>query len=809
MMSHLAMLAALLLLVSSSSWSPFVGVSAMIDTDQSLHCAADDTFFSGWSFSFAEGGSYTLVALTLLPGPSWQHRNRTVQVMLATDAQLKPIRDLSMAQVCSHAPEVVWSAKLGGGPDGTSTARFHLPYTQRDWYRLLILNCAADTFDFRFSDIAVNPGGEYLSLSQVPYKSLFRTFVFIWPALIVLWGIHLACYRHWNISMQLALALLPLSKGALCVPNLLFWLHASNTGTQSRGLAWTIVLTETGERMVWAGVAWLLASGWRITQRAPNPVTQRVVLSLLGMIGLSYFVYSLWGGFLIFLVLISYILLLRIVFAALVESGTGLLRQVFVLQRADIDASQCKPLVDKMSMFKQLQVSVLIFLSIDVIFQLWAAIFLRATPWAGDAADQSLSTALVMVLCVVFRMKPFNPFYSHVVLAKLARNNNNNEAGAGAGAGAREDAGAAAAAAAAAGAGAEGQRNNDAAAAALVSSSSSAAGRGARHGGGGGRGERGDSYLSLSDDPLSSPSQSPHTSSSSHAVAAPVHSHSVAVYAHVPASSTDVTAGASATSLHERFVSRGGGVSDDVDDDEDEENYESRLRMRSSSLCVWRSVGPDGLWRPGCPAPPLELCMPSAAALGPEQAREEQRRERIRRTSGAGGRRRFGLGLGLGLGLDEFDAGGFAAAAAAADVSLGDEEDELPPVLVLENDDDGAAGSAPLLLGTLLSDRAESAASALLDNEAAAARREASVAAAAVGSAFGASAGIPPAALPFLPRSLRQQVAQQERMLEADARAAEVAEVARLVPQAASVAAAAASSNRSAPRRRADFPTYI
>jgi len=708
---------------------------SMIDNDQSLSCASDDTFFSGWAFQYAKGGQYTLVSLTLLPGDSWQHRNHSVQVILATDTQLDPIRPMSMSEVCNTLPEVTWSTKLGGSPSGPTTARYFLPSTEADWYRLLVLNCDGDSFDMRFSDVAVNPNGEYLSLSEVPYKPLYRVFIGIWCVMIALWLLHLFLYRHWNVALQLALTALPLSKAIVCIPTLLFWLRASSTGSYPRSFAWGVLLTETLERMVWVGLAYLLACGWRITIRSPPAVTQRLVLGLLGMLGLSYLVYSLMGGFLVFLMLIAYVLLLRVIFASLVESGNLMLRQLHVLQRADIDYTLLQPLVSKMFLFKHVQLAVLIYLSINVIFQLWAAIFLRSTPYVGDAADQALSSALVIAMFAAYRMRPFNPFYAHVMLAKLGANAN----------AAQEDAGAVAAAAAAAGAGAEGQRNNDAAAAV-------AGPAGAFHGRGGG-GEQGDSYQSLPETPSASASAPPH---------------SIAVYARA-SESPDV--------LYSSAL-RNARSDDDDEDDGEGAGFASARGASSSSICAWRSVGPDGLWRPGCPVPPMHLCMPSAVALGPEHARAE---ERERGQSGGGGAR-------------------------AADHES--EEEELLPVLVLENDDD--ASPAPLLLGTLLPDPVDSAASSSLAADAAllaeSGRGNGGVTVA--GGAFGVSGNIPAAALPYMPRSLRAQAVQQERMLQSDARALDAAAVG--IPSSArGLPPPAAESNRSAPRRRAEFPAYL
>jgi hypothetical protein len=150
------------------------GTFGMIDTDQSISCSSDDSFFPAWSFEFASGGSYTL-KLTLQPG-GWSANNSTVQVMLATESQLDPMRSASMDDVCASVPfsysPVLWQVQLGSDMDTTAQLTID-SMPSSDWVRLLVLNCDGDNFDFTYSDVAINPGGEYLSESDVPYKKMY------------------------------------------------------------------------------------------------------------------------------------------------------------------------------------------------------------------------------------------------------------------------------------------------------------------------------------------------------------------------------------------------------------------------------------------------------------------------------------------------------------------------------------------------------------------------------------------------------------------------------------------------------------
>ena len=319
-------------------------------------------------FVFVVGGSYEL-QLQLDAG-GWLASNSSVQVLVATDTQLEPMRSATMGDVCATMPfsygQTLWQTVLG--PGHTSTSLSIPSMASKDWVRLLVLNCEADTFDIGYSDVAVNPGGEYLSLSEVPYKSLFAVFVWVWAACVAAWVVHLFLYRKWNVKLQCSMTLLPLSKMVLCVPSMLYWDEASKVGTYPLNLGWLVLACSVLDRVMWFGVLYLLSSGWRITKARLSPLERRGFVYFLLVITVSFFAYEVWGGFFVFLLLFCYIVALRVIFSALVDNGNQLLRQMHVLTRVDIDYRRT-PLAHKINMFKMLQVSMVGYVSIDVIFQ--------------------------------------------------------------------------------------------------------------------------------------------------------------------------------------------------------------------------------------------------------------------------------------------------------------------------------------------------------------------------------------------------------------------------------------------------------
>lgn len=299
-----------------------VPCAAMIDNGRSIGVSPSDNFFSAWQFEFAVGGTYDL-SIELLPG-DWIAHNTSIQILVATDAQLDPIRSASMNDVCADVPFnyglTLWQTQLGANDPSVLHRHVVIPMGQRDWVRLLVLNCDQDDFQLSYSDVAMNPDGEYLSLSEVPYKMLFRVYVWIWAALAAVWIGHVWSFRRWNIAMQTVLTLLPLTKAALCIPSSLYWNQASSTGFYPTGLGWAVILLGMTDRVTWIAVIYLLASGWRLTKPGLSRIESRGLALLVFLLASSYFVWEIQQGFFVFLMLFCYILALRVIFSAMVRT---------------------------------------------------------------------------------------------------------------------------------------------------------------------------------------------------------------------------------------------------------------------------------------------------------------------------------------------------------------------------------------------------------------------------------------------------------------------------------------------------------
>ena len=78
------------------------------------------------------------------------------------------------------------------------------------WMTLLAINCdESNTFSAHFELTAINSNGEYLSESQIPYKSLYIYFAGVWGFLTSFWFFHWQRYRYFNTALHKVMNVYP------------------------------------------------------------------------------------------------------------------------------------------------------------------------------------------------------------------------------------------------------------------------------------------------------------------------------------------------------------------------------------------------------------------------------------------------------------------------------------------------------------------------------------------------------------------------------------------------------------------------
>jgi hypothetical protein len=119
-------------------------------------------------------------------------------------------------------------------------------------------------------------------------------------------------------------------------------------------------------------------------------------------------VYEYFGGFVMFSVVLFYCVALRIMFSSILKSSNKLLRQISLLKDARLDSAN-SPAAEKYHIIKRFQNFTVGFLCTDVIFQLWAKIFLQKTSWICDLTSECLLLIYSVTILYTIRMRPFYP----------------------------------------------------------------------------------------------------------------------------------------------------------------------------------------------------------------------------------------------------------------------------------------------------------------------------------------------------------------------------------------------------------------
>lgn len=307
----------------------------------------------------------------------------------------------------------------------------------------------------------------------------------------------------------------------------------------------------------------------------------------------------------------------------------------------------------------------------------------------SDCAEHVLSALLCIALGIAFRMRPFNPFYLPIFTALIEANANAAEEGV-APAGMPAVVNAAASPSAA-------QGNQSVARAGMGRVHSPAA-----------RGAAGDEYHALVD-------------------AAPHHA------ADVDDRSPDLVLAP--------MAERAGG---------DRSHAGAGARGGGGSGRLWGGAPTDQLWRPGCPVPPRECCVP--AAFGVE--------------GGMGGARQL--------------RGQYGQRSAAS----------VEPVLVLESDP-SSDDPGTVMIGVPVRSHGGGGGASALD----------------IDGYSAAWSSLPSAALPYLPPAIRAQLDAQRQLLQHDQRRARPFDAAASMRRTAANDAHMERSQRS--HRHDSFPDYI
>ena len=411
-------------------------------------------------FSFTSSGNFFLSVSLDQPPSTTPPTNYSIQVLFCSTSRINNL-DVTVQNPPWHAfcPDwdlstdrtaCEWRALLGentlkqSAPHWTATQTSAQLELDDDEYTLYIMNCGAwsDGTEFhytgndisgQFTFIAQSKPGEYLSLTYVPFKSLYLVSSALWVAMLAVWAVHCWRWRAFNIRLQLALMAVPISKAWLGIPFTAFYHLASSTGYINRSWLWAGRVSELVDEVVFFTILILIAKGWRILHAEMTARWKKqYVLYMLLLIGASityqFGTQSITGTVLV----AAYLLLFRYVFTSVMANTLAIVNTVQAFHPLDQIDPVTLPLWSKLHMYKLYQLALVLYFSISLITYLCASLFLRPLPWVTVAVEELLSVLLGVAVGHGLWLRPFNPYWYWITMLYAQRGEQGGDAGLGA-----------------------------------------------------------------------------------------------------------------------------------------------------------------------------------------------------------------------------------------------------------------------------------------------------------------------------------------------------------------------------------------
>ena len=442
--------------------------TAMIDTNVTFQLSTLEWQYSGKNpprFSFSSSGNFFLSVTLDQPTPTIPPAppsNYSIQVLFCSSASLTrmgiaaiapfPVKafchdwDLTTADTsCEYhvllgentlkpPATTVWSAT-------ESSANLELT---NDEYALYIMNCGAwnAEADFhytgndvsgQFTFIAQSKPGEYLSLADIPYKSLYAIASSLWLVLLIVWAVHCWRWRAFNTRLQLALLAVPISKMWYGVPFTATYLFASSHGYVNQQWLWVQQISKLVDEVVFFTILILIAKGWCILHaEMTTRWKKQYVLYMLLLIGSSILFQFGNPQIMLTVLVVAYLLLFQYVFTSVMANTLTIVNTVQAFRPLSHVDPSTLPLWSKLHMYKLYQLALVLYFSISLITYLCGSLFLMPMTWVRDAVELLLALLLGVAVGYGLWLRPFNPYWYWITMLYAQRGEQGGDAGLGA-----------------------------------------------------------------------------------------------------------------------------------------------------------------------------------------------------------------------------------------------------------------------------------------------------------------------------------------------------------------------------------------
>lgn len=278
--------------------------------------------------------------------------------------------------------------------------------TTKDVYYFLTTNCGARQIRLSFSYELVNPGGEHLPYGQVPLPGVFVAFALAWLLVLFLWLGNALFFQFSYIPLHRFIGLAAVLKTVAVCLAALYWRHLSRDGLVSSRVSVPYSLVQVAAQVSGLGVLLLICRGYCLTTMTLERAFVRTMLFTL--VGLACMVlgYTFVGHYFVFLVIATYVMVLRLAFGSLVMTVRSLELQMRVVYAGGIDATT-SPIGRKLKLVQGTQILLISWVFAIVTANVIGLFFWADLSWVSSFGPELADLVFFAYIAFSFRLRDF------------------------------------------------------------------------------------------------------------------------------------------------------------------------------------------------------------------------------------------------------------------------------------------------------------------------------------------------------------------------------------------------------------------
>lgn len=341
------------------------------------------------------------------------------EIYHCTDVELARLSKYStMNNLCSNIDSFGCSNSMNIAEQSDYTFRS----LHNQWMSVIAVNCDEQTIHpLSMSVLAINPDGEYLSMSMVPFKQMYIYFSMIWITIGMLWFCHY-CYfgyvsHYYNNKLQQLLMICPVIECLLCIFSHFYWMHSSLHGTESMMLSTMCNITSSLNYALVALLAMFITEGWSFLYYSLAQGNIRIQIEIY-LIAFLIFVTSLVQQYfmsVIIITIIACILCVRRLVAGYTRNIQQMAQQQSILEEEcnsafqDADAIVAQsPIAIKIRMLTFFFRGMIIFFAVWILVY-WSDTLLSQVEWLCELLRNIMLVCLVMYSGWCLKLNAFEP----------------------------------------------------------------------------------------------------------------------------------------------------------------------------------------------------------------------------------------------------------------------------------------------------------------------------------------------------------------------------------------------------------------